>query len=229
MRRFFTKHGLLVLSAAAAVMVILSLVTYFSNNTGALTNVVNVVASPFRSLSARVSGWIDGQIRFAADYDALEEENAELKIQVAKLEEELRQVCAQIPWTIVRPAFIYGPFNYAPREAWYIRLLSLMQPGTVLVDVAIDQGGCFETSHPTTHSEPTYLVDGIVHYAVANIPGAVPFTSTMALTNATLPYTLALADKGWQKACQDDEALALGVNIAAGKVTYKAVADVFGY
>ncbi len=108
-------------------------------------------------------------------------------------------------------------------------MLSLMQPGTVLVDVAIDQGGCFETSHPTTHSEPTYLVDGIVHYAVANIPGAVPFTSTMALTNATLPYTLALADKGWQKACQDDKALALGVNIAAGKVTYKAVADVFGY
>ena len=72
-------------------------------------------------------------------------------------------------------------------------------------------------------------MDGIVHYAVANIPGAVPFTSTMALTNATLPYTLALADKGWQKACQDDKALALGVNIAAGKVTYKAVADVFGY
>lgn len=107
-------------------------------------------------------------------------------------------------------------------------MLPLMKLGTVLVDVAIDQGGCFETSHPTTHSEPTYVVDGIVHYAVANIPGAVPFTSTMALTNATLPYTVALADKGWQKACKDDPALALGVNVAGGKVVYKAVADVFG-
>lgn len=107
-------------------------------------------------------------------------------------------------------------------------MLCLMKPGTVLVDVAIDQGGCFETSHPTTHSDPTYVVDGIVHYAVANIPGAVPFTSTMALTNATLPYTIALADKGWQKACKDNPALALGVNVANGKVVYKAVADVFG-
>lgn len=107
-------------------------------------------------------------------------------------------------------------------------MLRLMKPGTVLVDVAIDQGGCFETSHPTTHSDPTYVVDGIVHYAVANIPGAVPFTSTMALTNATLPYTIALADKGWQKACKENSALALGVNVANGKVVYKAVADVFG-
>ena len=107
-------------------------------------------------------------------------------------------------------------------------MLPLMKPGTVLVDVAIDQGGCFETSHPTTHSEPTYTVDGIVHYAVANIPGAVPFTSTLALTNATLPYTLALACKGWKQACLDDPALALGLNMVEGKVTYKAVADVFG-
>ena len=107
-------------------------------------------------------------------------------------------------------------------------MLKLMKPGTVLVDVAIDQGGCFETSHPTTHSEPTYVVDDIVHYAVANIPGAVPFTSTMALTNSTLPYTVALADKGWQKACKDDPTLALGLNVVEGKVTYKAVADVFG-
>ncbi len=107
-------------------------------------------------------------------------------------------------------------------------MLKMMKPGTVLVDVAIDQGGCFETSHPTTHSEPTYVVDGIVHYAVANIPGAVPFTSTMALTNATLPYTVALADKGWRKACKDDPALALGLNVVEGQVTYKAVADVFG-
>lgn len=107
-------------------------------------------------------------------------------------------------------------------------MLKMMKPGTVLVDVAIDQGGCFETSHPTTHSEPTYVVDGIVHYAVANIPGAVPFTSTMALTNATLPYTVALACKGWKQACKDDPALALGLNVVEGKVAYKAVADVFG-
>ena len=107
-------------------------------------------------------------------------------------------------------------------------MLSMMQPGTVLVDVAIDQGGCFETSHPTTHSAPTYVVDGIVHYAVANIPGAVPYTSTLALTNATLPYVIALANKGWKKACKDDPSLALGLNIVEGKVTYKAVADVFG-
>lgn len=107
-------------------------------------------------------------------------------------------------------------------------MLSMMQPGTVLVDVAIDQGGCFETSHPTTHSAPTYVVDGIIHYAVANIPGAVPYTSTLALTNATLPYVIALANKGWKKACKDDPALALGLNIVEGKVTYKAVADVFG-
>ena len=107
-------------------------------------------------------------------------------------------------------------------------MLKMMKPGTVLVDVAIDQGGCFETSHPTTHSEPTYVVDDIVHYAVANMTGGVPCTSTMGLTNSTLPYTVALADKGWQKACKDDPALALGLNVVEGKVTYKAVADVFG-
>ena len=107
-------------------------------------------------------------------------------------------------------------------------MLGLMEPGTVLVDVAIDQGGCFETSHPTTHSEPVYEVEGIVHYCVANIPGAVPNTSTMALTNATLRYALALADKGWQQACRDDEALRLGLNIVDGKIVFKAVADAFG-
>ncbi len=107
-------------------------------------------------------------------------------------------------------------------------MLKLMEPGTVMVDVAIDQGGCFETSRPTTHSEPVYEVDGILHYAVANIPGAVPNTSTIALTNATLRYALALADKGWRKACKDDKALFQGLNIVEGKVTFKAVADVFG-
>ena len=107
-------------------------------------------------------------------------------------------------------------------------MLKIMEPGTVLVDVAIDQGGCFETSRPTTHSDPVYMVDGILHYAVANIPGAVPHTSTMALTNATLKYAIALADKGWEKACKDDAALARGLNIVKGNVTFKAVADVYG-
>lgn len=104
-------------------------------------------------------------------------------------------------------------------------MLALMQPGTVMVDVAIDQGGCFETSHPTTHSQPTFVVDGIVHYVVANIPGAVPFTSTLALTNATLPYALRLADMGWREACRADTGLAEGVNIVDGKITYKGVAE----
>lgn len=107
-------------------------------------------------------------------------------------------------------------------------MLKLMQPGTVLVDVAIDQGGCFETSHATSHSEPIYEIDGIVHYAVANIPGAVPFTSTLALTNATLPYAVALANKGWKKACADDPALKRGLNAVEGKITFEAVAQVFG-
>ena len=107
-------------------------------------------------------------------------------------------------------------------------MLRLMEPGTVLVDVAIDQGGCFETSRPTTHSDPVYTEEGILHYCVANIPGAVPNTSTLALTNATLRYAVALADKGWQQACKDDPSLAKGLNIVEGKVTFKAVADVFG-
>jgi len=107
-------------------------------------------------------------------------------------------------------------------------MLSLMEPGTVLVDVAIDQGGCFETSHPTTHAEPVYTVDGIVHYCVTNIPGAVPNTSTMALTNATLKYALQLADKGWRKACEDNPALRKGLNIVEGKVVFKPIADVWG-
>ncbi|MCC8175200.1 MAG: alanine dehydrogenase [Bacteroidales bacterium] len=104
-------------------------------------------------------------------------------------------------------------------------MLSLMQPGSVLVDVAIDQGGCFETSVPTTHSKPTYEVDGIIHYAVANIPGAVPFTSTLALTNATLPYAIEIADLGWREACRRDPGLAEGVNMVDGHITYEAVAQ----
>lgn len=107
-------------------------------------------------------------------------------------------------------------------------MLKYMSRGSVVVDVAIDQGGCFETSHPTTHAEPTYVVDDILHYCVANIPGAVPRTSTMALTNATLPYALKLADQGWKEACRNDATLALGLNVVNGKVVYEAVAATFG-
>ena len=107
-------------------------------------------------------------------------------------------------------------------------MLGLMKPGSVLVDVAIHQGGCFETSHPTTHADPVYTVDGIVHYCVANIPGAVPQTSTLALTNATLPYVLELADKGWKEACKEDKTLYPGLNIIEGQIVYPAVAEAFG-
>ena len=108
-------------------------------------------------------------------------------------------------------------------------MLKLMKKGSVLVDVAIDQGGCFETSHPTTHAEPTYEVDGIIHYCVANIPGAVPCTSTLALTNATLPYAVKLADMGWKKACETDSGLKKGLNIVDGKVVLPAVAEAIGW
>jgi alanine dehydrogenase len=104
-------------------------------------------------------------------------------------------------------------------------MLKLMRRGTVMVDVAIDQGGCFETSHPTTHTEPVYELDGVVHYCVANIPGAVPQTSTLALDNATLPYAVKLANLGWKEACKEDAGLANGLNIVEGKVTFKGVAD----
>lgn len=107
-------------------------------------------------------------------------------------------------------------------------MVGLMRPGSVMVDVAIDQGGCFETSHPTTHSDPTFLVDGVVQYAVANIPGAVPYTSTLALTNATTPYAVKLADLGWVEACRRNPGLAQGVNVVEGKITFKAVAEAFG-
>lgn len=107
-------------------------------------------------------------------------------------------------------------------------MLKTMKPGAVIVDVAIDQGGCFETSRPTTHSAPTYMVDGILHYCVANMPGAVPLTSTMALTNATLPYAVTIANKGWKQVVRDHPDIKAGINIACGKVTYQGVADAFG-
>ena len=107
-------------------------------------------------------------------------------------------------------------------------MLSSMQPGSVLVDIAIDQGGCFETSRPTTHAEPTYVVEGIVHYCVANMPGAVARTSTFALTNATLPYVRQLADLGWQEALREDAGFAAGLNVHAGAITHPAVAHALG-
>ncbi|MDF1697034.1 MAG: alanine dehydrogenase [Saprospiraceae bacterium] len=106
-------------------------------------------------------------------------------------------------------------------------MLKMMRPGTVLVDVAVDQGGCIETCKPTTHENPTFVVDDILHYCVANMPGAVPYTSTLALTNATLPYAIDLANKGWKKACQDNKELELGLNVVEGKVVYKGVSDAF--
>ena len=106
-------------------------------------------------------------------------------------------------------------------------MLKSMRPGTVLVDVAVDQGGCIETCKPTTHENPTYIIDDVVHYCVANMPGAVPYTSTLALTNATLPYAIKLAGNGWKKAAQDSIDLRKGLNVIGGKVVYKAVADAF--
>lgn len=106
-------------------------------------------------------------------------------------------------------------------------MLKDMRPGTVVVDVAVDQGGCIETCKPTTHQDPVYIIDEVVHYCVANMPGAVPYTSTLALTNATLPYAIQLANKGWKKACQDNLELRLGLNIINGDIVYKSVSEAF--
>lgn len=106
-------------------------------------------------------------------------------------------------------------------------MLKDMRPGTVIVDVAVDQGGCFETTKPTTHEEPTYIIDDVVHYSVANMPGAVPYTSTVGLTNVTLPYVIKLANDGWEKACDKNASLAKGLNIVKGKIVYKEIAEAF--
>jgi len=108
-------------------------------------------------------------------------------------------------------------------------MVKTMKPGAVLVDIAIDQGGCFETSRPTTHAEPTYVLDGVIHYCVTNMPGAVPRTSTFALTNATLPYVQAIADQGWRQALASDAGLARGLNVHAGQLTHEAVARALGF
>ena len=152
---------------------------------------------------------------------------AELPANVHTLYSSEHNIRQELPTVDVVIGSVLIPGDAAPKLITK-DMLSLMEKGTVLVDVAIDQGGCFETSHPTTHSEPVYTVDGIVHYAVANIPGAVPNTSTIALTNATLRYAVALADKGWKEACREDQALARGVNMVEGQCTYEAVAKVWG-
>ena len=108
-------------------------------------------------------------------------------------------------------------------------MLKDLRTGTVLVDVAVDQGGCFETTHPTTHKDPTYIIDDVLHYSVANMPGAVPVTSTEALTNATISRGLAIANKGWRNACNEDLSLRLGLSIINGKIVYKAVAEAFDF
>jgi alanine dehydrogenase len=102
-----------------------------------------------------------------------------------------------------------------------------MRPGTVLVDVAVDQGGCFETTKATTHTEPTFNINDVIHYCVANMPGAVPRTSTIALTNATLPYAIDIANKGWKQACIEDIPLRKGLNVVDGKIVYKGVSEAF--
>ena len=151
---------------------------------------------------------------------------AEMPANVHTLYSSEHNIRQELPTVDVVIGSVLIPGDAAPKLITK-DMLPLMEKGTVLVDVAIDQGGCFETSHPTTHSEPVYMVDGIVHYAVANIPGAVPNTSTTALTNATLRYAIALADKGWKQACREDKALARGVNMAEGQCTFEAVAKVW--
>ena len=152
---------------------------------------------------------------------------AEMPANVHTLYSSEHNIRRELPTVDIVVGSVLIPGDAAPKLITK-DMLQLMEPGTVLVDVAIDQGGCFETSHPTTHSDPVYTIDGIIHYAVANIPGAVPNTSTIALTNATLRYAIALADKGWQQACRDDAALARGVNMVDGHCTYEAVAKVWG-
>lgn len=108
------------------------------------------------------------------------------------------------------------------------QMLGEMRNGSVVIDVAVDQGGCIETCKPTTHEDPTYVVDGVIHYCVANMPGAVPYTSTLALTNATFPYLLQIAQKGWEKACEDNDGLKKGLNVVRGEIVYQPVAEAFG-
>ena len=178
--------------------------------------------------AARVAAGMGANVVIAdVSLPRLRQLDMELPSNVSTLYSSHHNIVQQLHDVDIVVGSVLIPGDKAPRLITR-DMLKLMEPGTVLVDVAIDQGGCFETSHPTTHSDPVYELDGILHYAVANIPGAVPNTSTIALTNATLRYALALADKGWQQACKDDLALYRGLNIVEGRVTYRAVADVYG-
>ena len=178
--------------------------------------------------SARIAAGMGADVTITdVSLPRLKQLAAELPANVHTLYSSEHNIRKELPDVDVVIGSVLIPGDAAPKLITR-DMLSLMEPGTVLVDVAIDQGGCFETSRPTTHSEPIYIIDGIVHYAVANIPGAVPNTSTTALTNATLRYAIALADKGWQQACRDDKSLLRGVNIVGGKCTYEAVAKVWG-
>lgn len=178
--------------------------------------------------AARVAAGMGAQVVIAdISLPLLRKLTAEMPANVMALYSSRHNIEKELPDTDIVVGSVLIPGDKTPHLISK-EMLGKMQPGSVLVDVAIDQGGCFETSRPTTHSDPVYEVDGIVHYAVANIPGAVPNTSTMALTNATLKYAIALADKGWEKACREDPSLFKGLNIVEGKVTFKAVADVFG-
>jgi len=140
---------------------------------------------------------------------------------IASSEHAIEEVCVEADIIIGAVLVVGARAPHLVSDA----LVEQMRPGSVLVDIAVDQGGCFESTHPTTHSNPTYEVHGCVFYCVANMPGAVPHTSTHALANATLPYTLAIADQGWQRAVRANHALAEGVNVVGGRVVYKPVAD----
>ena len=143
---------------------------------------------------------------------------------IASSEHAIEEVCVDADIVIGAVLVVGARAPHLVSDA----LVEQMRPGSVLVDIAVDQGGCFESTHPTTHSHPTYEVHGCVFYCVANMPGAVPHTSTHALANATLPYTLAIANQGWQRAVKANHALAEGVNVANGKIVYKPVADAHG-
>ncbi len=177
--------------------------------------------------AARIAAGMGADVTIAdVSLPRLKQLAAELPANVHTLYSSEHNIRCELPTTDIVVGSVLIPGDAAPRLITR-DMLRLMEPGSVLVDVAIDQGGCFETSRPTTHSDPVYVEQGIIHYAVANIPGAVPHTSTIALTNATLRYAVALADKGWRQACKDDAALARGVNMVDGCCTYEAVAKVW--
>ena len=175
---------------------------YVAHGMGAEVVVIDVSLPRLRELDARFSGQV--QTRASSSFE---------------IANQLRDADLVIGSVLI-------PGEKAPKLVTDV-MVSQMKPGSVLVDIAIDQGGCFEGSRPTTHDDPTYPVHQSIYYCVANMPGAVPATSTRALTNATLPYVIAIASKGWQQALKDDAALALGLNVHAGKVTHPAVAQAF--